>query len=395
MIEDINTNFFLSSLHYPSTLRPAKIMALFKKSPTSGASPKVNALFGSLCVCGSLLLGIYILVLTVYLPFLRLQDDGHILNITNTILLLCIHTVLLIMVVWSYLRVRFTNPGNIPRPHNLTLNELHALESGQLPMNLIYGPAQLATREFMACETSGNLKYCQTCQIYRPMRVSHCQQTGRCVAKFDHYCPLLSSAIGAGNYKFYIHFLAYTALLAIYLQVMAIFIVSGVQISALSIGLLVSSSLFADCILIPLNFMHGWMVLHNVTTRESTCCSSLCESSPQKKLMSVAVNVRHRHREEHGTQRITLAVELATKAWSRRYAENWTNVMGSRLWQWILPIRVSSDFDAKWWDQEFNEDTASNLRIRASQFLIEEELSRRGTKVEIPEKAYLKKEVEF
>jgi hypothetical protein len=360
-------------------------MTFWKNSPTSGAQPKVNTLIGTFYVWGSLSLAIYILIISVYIPFLRLQqNDRNVLNPFNTIVLLCIHALLLLMVGWSYLRVRLTNPGNIPRPHNLTVNELHALESGNLHMDLIDGPKQLASKQIIVCEPSGVPKYCPTCQIYKPMRTSHCRETGRCVAKFDHYCPLLSSAIGAGNYKYYIHFLVYMGLLAIYLQIMGIFIVTKVQISPLSIILLVVSSFFADCLLIPLTSLHAWMVVNNVTTRESSLRFNFWKA-PERKPMWVSVNTEAEGN-GCGIHHVTLDVDIVTKPWSQGHKANWTNVMGSKWWQWFLPLRVCSDFDGKWWDQEFNDITKSCLLMSVRKVVVES-LSRNDVKIQAPERA--------
>jgi hypothetical protein len=218
------------------------------------------------------------------------------------------------------------------------------------------------------------------------MRTSHCQETGRCVSKLDHYCPLLSSAIGVGNYKYYLHFLAYAALLAVYLQIMGIVIISNVDISPLLVILLVLSSFFADFLLIPLTSLHIWMVLNNVTTKESTLLRfSLCQSLP-KKLMWVAVNTEGLG-ETHGY--VCLDVDLASKPWSQGFQENWTSVMGNRWWQWLLPVRAAPDFDGSWWDQRLSDSTRLDLLTRARQIAVEA-LTHGTLKPQAPERVYLK-----
>jgi hypothetical protein len=132
-------------------------MTLFKKSPTSGAAPKVNTctLFSTFYLWGSLSLGLYILVINIYIPFLWIRKDRNIFDKTTTIILLSTHAFLLSIVGWCYFRVRVTNPGNIPRPHKLTCDELHALESGDMHMDIIKGPIQLTANEILTCEQSG------------------------------------------------------------------------------------------------------------------------------------------------------------------------------------------------------------------------------------------------
>jgi palmitoyltransferase len=51
-------------------------------------------------------------------------------------------------------------------------------------------------------------------QIVRPLRAKHCSVTGRCVALFDHFCPWVGNAIGAGNRALFAAFL-WTELAAI------------------------------------------------------------------------------------------------------------------------------------------------------------------------------------
>lgn len=52
------------------------------------------------------------------------------------------------------------------------------------------------------------LKYCGTCELFRPPRSSHCGFCDNCVLEFDHHCPWLSNCIGTRNYRFFITFLA-------------------------------------------------------------------------------------------------------------------------------------------------------------------------------------------
>ncbi|KAJ2778312.1 palmitoyltransferase akr1 [Coemansia javaensis] len=53
--------------------------------------------------------------------------------------------------------------------------------------------------------------FCIECLSKRPLRSKHCKYSRRCVARFDHYCPWTHNAIGLGNHR---HFVGFLALLA-------------------------------------------------------------------------------------------------------------------------------------------------------------------------------------
>ena len=42
---------------------------------------------------------------------------------------------------------------------------------------------------------------CTSSLIKRPLRSKFCGTSNRLVAKFDHYCPWVNNAVGAGNHK--------------------------------------------------------------------------------------------------------------------------------------------------------------------------------------------------
>mmetsp|Transcript_10194 Transcript_10194/g.21377 ORF Transcript_10194/g.21377 Transcript_10194/m.21377 type:complete len:404 (+) Transcript_10194:158-1369(+) len=56
-----------------------------------------------------------------------------------------------------------------------------------------------------------SLRRCLKCNDnFKPARAHHDSVTGRCIVKFDHFCPWVGNAVGAMNHKFFVLFVGYT-----------------------------------------------------------------------------------------------------------------------------------------------------------------------------------------
>eukprot|EP01083_Nonionella_stella_P225324 801195_1 len=49
--------------------------------------------------------------------------------------------------------------------------------------------------------------FCWRCQFMRPIRSKHCYDCDRCIAKFDHHCPMVGNCVGGKNHRFFVLFL--------------------------------------------------------------------------------------------------------------------------------------------------------------------------------------------
>lgn len=138
-------------------------------------------------------------------------------NLAERLVYLAMFHILLILLMWSYMRTCFT-PMPAPPPDKFRLpafimdDYLRATTEGQneilehfardLPLN---------TRSH-----EGKLRYCSKCASLKPDRAHHCGVCGVCLLKMDHHCPWVNACVHFGNYKFFILFLGYGLLFCMF-----------------------------------------------------------------------------------------------------------------------------------------------------------------------------------
>eukprot|EP00899_Mesostigma_viride_P005273 jgi/Mesvir1/14747/Mv05391-RA.1 len=80
-------------------------------------------------------------------------------------------------------------------------------------------PVPRTREEVLPDGTVVKVKFCETCNIYRPPRCSHCSICNNCVERFDHHCPWVGQCIGKRNYRFFLMFVVTTATLCVFVFV--------------------------------------------------------------------------------------------------------------------------------------------------------------------------------
>lgn len=61
------------------------------------------------------------------------------------------------------------------------------------------------------------VKYCRTCEIWRPPRCYHCRVCDNCVETLDHHCVWLNNCVGRRNYRYFFSFVTSVTILALFL----------------------------------------------------------------------------------------------------------------------------------------------------------------------------------
>lgn len=233
---------------------------------------------------------------------------------------------IVIVLVWLALALSmalatsWSDPGILPRKLNPieSLRHWGATDYGvpDTISRLVFhedNPAYLFGKEVIVRNRTVFLKYCGTCQIFRPPRSSHCSFCDNCVEEFDHHCQWLSNCIGKRNYRFFIVFVVIISSLVDFLAIAMIILLHNLiskEYHSVGTGIIKHWPVSVLCLLLPILGLtlsllagyHCYLVSRGLTTNQqikikrsegtsqedyvsdpSTCQSILC--GPQQPRM--------------------------------------------------------------------------------------------------------------
>lgn len=121
----------------------------------------------------------------------------------------------------SLFRTAFMDPGILPRAQRYEAAYYEAeaalAEQAMQNTNISSGYRNVRTKELSIGGQPVKLKWCLTCKMFRPPRVSHCSVCDNCVERFDHHCPWVGNCVGGRNYRYFYYFILTLTLDAVYI----------------------------------------------------------------------------------------------------------------------------------------------------------------------------------
>jgi hypothetical protein len=147
-----------------------------------------------------------------YLYFPHANTHTHTFSLS--VVFLFIAHIIYVLQISSYVRTIYAKHKKVPQEFHLTDAQLASMDESVDCRELLREiasdlPVQTASR-------NGSIRYCDKCDIIKPDRCHHCSVCGTCILKMDHHCPWVNNCVGYSNYKYFVLFLFYTVVLALW-----------------------------------------------------------------------------------------------------------------------------------------------------------------------------------
>jgi len=180
-------------------------------------------------------------------------EDEDVIYSSWNIALIPVFAIVWVFTIIMHNIVAYMDPGIIPRqppPPMPDTDDPYLIGTNSPP----------PSKNIMVNGITLTVKWCSTCNLYRPPRAIHCGICDNCVHRFDHHCPYVGNCIGLRNYRYFILF------------IFGVFFLSAFGLSH-SLSLIIVRSLrvgFSGAFNYkPVGFVFAWIV--SVITFISTC----------------------------------------------------------------------------------------------------------------------------
>ncbi|KAI5711190.1 hypothetical protein M8J75_014912 [Diaphorina citri] len=110
-----------------------------------------------------------------------------------------IFNTLVFLLSYAHFKAMLSDPGAVPLPK--TRVDFSDIHTGELSAML---------------QNKDDWTVCTRCETYRPPRAHHCRICKRCIKRMDHHCPWINNCVGEKNQRYFVQFLIYVTILAVY-----------------------------------------------------------------------------------------------------------------------------------------------------------------------------------
>mmetsp|Transcript_21475 Transcript_21475/g.31148 ORF Transcript_21475/g.31148 Transcript_21475/m.31148 type:complete len:564 (-) Transcript_21475:167-1858(-) len=108
---------------------------------------------------------------------------------------------------------------------------------------------------------------CHSCHVRRPIRAKHCKILGKCIHRFDHFCPFVANTVGRDNYKYFVGLLCAHVVCGTLWEITAYWYSCRVSVSWQFYAFMVYSAMWMLAIGGLFNY-HMSLIMNALTTNE-------------------------------------------------------------------------------------------------------------------------------
>jgi len=240
--------------------------------------------------------------------------------------------------------------GQLNRPKSESKGEWQRRGPRQTPRMVRPPPTfeSFYDQEFFVCDTEGKPVWCTECQIWRPDRTRHSKEFGRCIRRFDHYCPWVGGIVAENNFKFFIQFTTYAATFSLLsLIITAYFLGSGEYVQKRTINLSITAGFAVFFMLLAggtglsaiLLAGMNLTTLDNINQKTKVWQVAASTEMPKKSDGSDLTTVTAP--KDHSRVFAILKSPAGCNPFDLGIMENFRQVLGYHVWDWFLPIKHS------------------------------------------------------
>ncbi|KAM0325079.1 hypothetical protein ACHAQA_007618 [Verticillium albo-atrum] len=238
------------------------------------------------------------------------------------------------------------------------------------------------SKNVFICENDGRPKWCSECRNWKPDRAHHSSEIGRCVRKMDHYCPWVGGMVSETSFKFFSQFTFYCAIMcAVVLatagyclakqrqegrsldgQVVAAIGLSGffclftslmtltswryIFLNVTNIDMLKKAWVYQVAVHVPRGTppgQHFTTITYPLPRPPKTPSTQSGDFANLPHMSGSSSDELHPSARDLAATRTfaVLRTEPDENLWDLGWKENWKEVMGTNIIDWLLPIRKS------------------------------------------------------